>query len=73
MTLGRLLDEMEITNFDRFERRRTVEFFIHEGGYGRFKQIFDEESGNLRKSTIETEELTRKTEALNSSYSTKGS
>lgn len=36
ITLGRLLDEMKITDFDRFERAHIVEFFIEKDGYAVF-------------------------------------
>ena len=54
MALARLLDEMMIEDFERFEQHQIIEFFIENDGYGRFMIILDEENSNLLKNVVES-------------------
>ena len=55
MALARLLDEMMIEDFDKFEQHQIVDFFIDYDGYGRFQVILEEENSNLLKNVVESQ------------------
>jgi len=55
MALARLLDEMEVTDYDCLEKEVVVNFFIYKDGYARFQTILREESGNLLKDAFEVQ------------------
>jgi len=59
MTLARLVDEMKITNFDRFERKQVVRFFMEQDGYARFQTLLADEEGNLLKNVVESQSISR--------------
>ena len=59
MSLARLLDEMEVTDFDRFERNHVVDFFMNKDGYSTFAKIFSEKQYNLLKFVCESEAMGR--------------